>query len=148
MADDFKLHNLCHEGNLEKVIEFVRRQNKDVLAEALSTRKGIFGYTPLHEAASRGNAQVLNYLLENSPNRRSIVNFEARGGYTPLHLAASSGHEECVKKLLEHSADIFIKDEYGKTPKQAAKLGLKSKIVQILQCEGENDNMRTCIVLL
>ena len=114
--------------------EFVRRLNDQTLAAKLANRKGVFGYTPLHEAVASGKADVLNYLL--TATRDAHVNCKANSGYTPLHLAASSGHWDCVKTLLDHSADISIADEYGKTPKQTAELSSKTSIVKLLICEG------------
>ncbi len=134
LQDDSKLHKLCHEGNLKKIKEFVEKLNDKALADKLANRKGVFGYTPLHEAVASGKAEVLDYLLEKTKNAH--VNCRANSGYTPLHLAASSGHGDCVKKLLEHSADISIMDEYGKTPKQTAELSSKASIVRLLRSEG------------
>ena len=137
LQDDSKLHKLCHDGKIAKVKEFVEKLDDKALAEKLANRKGVFGYTPLHEAVASGRADVLDYLLEKTKNTH--VNCRANSGYTPLHLAASSGHVECVKKLLEHSADISITDEYGKTPKQTAELSSKASIVRLLRSEGEEE---------
>lgn len=134
LQDDSKLHKLCHDGNLRKIREFVEKLDDKALAEKLANRKGVFGYTPLHEAVASGKADVLDYLLEKTNNAH--VNCRANSGYTPLHLAASSGHWACVEKLLEHSADISITDEYGKTPKQTAELSSKQSIVKLLRSEG------------
>ena len=133
--DDARLHNLCHEGNLSKVKEFVQKLTDQTLTEKLANRKGVFGYTPLHEAVASGKADVLDYLLKRTKDAH--VNCRANSGYTPLHLAASSGHWDCVKTLLDHTADISINDEYGKTPKQTAELSSKTSIVKLLICEGE-----------
>lgn len=135
LHDDAKLHKLCHEGNLNKVRDFVQRLDDQTLAEKLANRKGVFGYTPLHEAVASGKADVLDYLLKRTKDAH--VNCRANSGYTPLHLAASSGHWDCVKTLLDHTADISIADEYGKTPKQTAELSSKASIVRLLICEGK-----------
>ena len=135
LHDDPNLHKLCRDGNLKKIKEYVEKLDKPQLVEKLANRKGVFGYTPLHEAVASGRTDVLDYLLEKINNAH--VNCRANSGYTPLHLAASSGHRQCVKKLLEHSADIFITDEYGKTPKQSAELSSKTSIVRLLKSEGE-----------
>ena len=88
-SDDSRLHKLCQDGNEEKVVEFVGH-----IADRLANEKGVFGYTPLHEAVASGHHGVLNFLLENAGDLH--VNCLANNGYTPLHLAASSGHAECV----------------------------------------------------
>ncbi len=133
--DDAKLHKLCHDGNLTRVKKFVEKLSDDDLAEKLWNKKGVFGYTPLHEAVASGKAEVLDYVLKKTGNAH--VNCRANSGYTPLHLAASSGHKDCVKALLNHGADIGILDEYGKTPKQTAELSSKGSIVRLLRSEGE-----------
>ena len=135
LADDAKLHKLCQDGNLRKIKAFVDDVDPQILGEKLANRKGVFGYTPLHNAVASGKPEVLNYLLEKTKNAN--VNCRANSGYTPLHLAASSGHGKCVKALLEHGADISCVDEYGKTPKQTAELSSKSSIVKLLKSEGE-----------
>ncbi|MCG8624192.1 MAG: ankyrin repeat domain-containing protein, partial [Proteobacteria bacterium] len=130
------LHKLCHDGNMKSIKAYVDRLD-DVLclSEMLANRKGVFGYTPLHEAVASGKPEVLRYLLDLTGNAN--VNCRAHSGYTPLHLAASSGHGKCVQELLTHGADISCVDEYGKTPKQTALLGSKHSIAKLLLSEGE-----------
>ena len=137
LADDSKLHRLCHDGNLKKVKAFVEDIDPQLLGDKLSERKGFFGYTPLHEAVASGKPEILNFLLERTKNAN--INCRADwNGYTPLHHAASIGHGRCVRVLLEHGADISCTDDRGKTPKQTAELSSKTRIVNILRCEGEN----------
>ena len=136
MADDAQLHKLCQIGDLTQVKQFVSRfPDKMMLDDRLANRKGVFGYTPLHEAVASGHHDALDYLLEKAGD--SHVNCRANSGYTPLHLAASSGHSDCVRALLKHNADISVTDEYGKTPKQTAELSSKNAIVRILRGAGE-----------
>ena len=136
LHDDSRLHKLCQDGNYRKVTEFVNAvPDAKALEDRLSNRKGVFGYTPLHEAVASGHHKVLDFLLQRAGDGH--VNCRANSGYTPLHLAASSGHSECVRVLLRHSADISVTDEYGKTPKQTAELSSKSSIVRILRSAGE-----------
>ena len=137
LHDDSRLHKLCQEGNHRKVSEFVNSvSDKKALEDRLANRKGVFGYTPLHEAVASGHHKVLDFLLGRAGDGH--VNCRANSGYTPLHLAASSGHGECVKVLLKHNADISVTDEYGKTPKQTAELSSKSSIVRILRSAGDS----------
>ncbi|KAL5463452.1 hypothetical protein EMCRGX_G032347 [Ephydatia muelleri] len=105
--------------------------DRTLLDAKLANHKGVFGYTPLHEATANGHYSVLDYLL----GEGGTVNCRANSGYTPLHLAASSGHVECVKVLLKHDADISMTDEFGKTPKQTAELSSKASIVRLLRSE-------------
>ena len=138
--DSTDLHNLCRTGNFEKVKEYVQSMNGRTLSDRLSNKKGVFGFTPLHEAVSNGNNEILEYLL----NRRietpryqiSPVNCKANSGYTALHLAAGNGHMDCVKTLIKHNADISILDVYKKTPKETARMNSKSAITLLLHGEG------------
>ena len=135
LHDDSKLHKLCHDGNMKKIMKFVDSIDVSELADKLANRKGVFGYTPLHEAVASGKSEVLDFLLSKTKNAH--VNCRANSGYTPLHLAASSGHRDCVRTLLKHEADIGITDEYNKTPKQTAELSSKGSIVRLLRSEGK-----------
>ena len=136
VADDsIALHKLCQTGNLRRIKAIVRGVDPQILSEKLANRKGVFGYTPLHEAVVGGKPEVLRFLLDRAGN--ASVNSRSNNGYSPLHLAASSGHEECIRALLEHGADISCTDEFGKTPKQTAELGARKGIVRLLLGEGE-----------
>lgn len=129
--EDGRLHTWCKEGKKKKVEEFIRTC-KD-LPLRLAYRRGVFGYTPLHEAVSNGHSEILKVLLRHDGD----VNSRANSGYTPLHLAASSGHVDCVRVLLENAADIANTDEYGKTPIQTAELSSKHGVVKVLRSAGE-----------
>ncbi|XP_012589318.1 PREDICTED: ankyrin repeat and SOCS box protein 10 [Condylura cristata] len=67
--------------------------------------------TPLHVAASRGHAEVLQLLL-----RRRARPDSAPGGHTALHEACAGGHAACVRVLLAAGADPNIPDQDGKRP--------------------------------
>ena len=129
---------------MKKVRKLVDKLEENALAEKVSKSKGVFGYTPLHEAVASGKPDVLDYILKrtnsahvNSKENSAHVNCKANNDYTPLHLAASSGHEECVRILLRHGADISVLDSFGKTPKQTAEISCKGNIVRLLRSEGE-----------
>ena len=128
--EDGRLHTWCKEGKLKKIDEFINSCTD--LASRLAYRRGVFGYTPLHEAVSNGHSKVLQLLL----NHNGDVNCRANSGYTPLHLAASSGHVDCVRVLLKNNADISNIDEYGKTPIQTAELSSKHAVVKVLKSAG------------
>lgn len=135
LADESKLHKLCRDGNMMKILKYVDDMDTSELADKLANRKGVFGYTPLHVAVASGRSEVLDYILGKTNNAH--VNCRDNSGCTPLHLAASSGYRDCVRTLLKHEADISIVDEYDKTPKQAAELSSKGSIVRLLRSEGK-----------
>lgn len=128
------LHRLCREGEMERIRTIVNQVDTSSLVEMLGCRKGVLGFTPLHEAVANGHAEVLEYLLTRTVNAH--VNTQSNSGYTPLHLAASSGQKECAEILLDHLADMIITDEWGKTPLQAAELNARGSIIQLLKNEG------------
>ena len=79
--EDGRLHKLCQAGSLCEVQQYVATISKIALEEELSKRKGIFGYTPVHEAVLKGNSSLLDYLLGvgNSAHVNSRTN---HGDYT------------------------------------------------------------------
>ena len=135
-GDEAKLHKLCHDGNYTKVTEFVNRLcDRNELDCHLTLRKGVLGYTPIHEAVAGRHYKILDFLLQRVGEGQ--VNCRTNSGYyTPLHLAASRGQGECARVLLRYDADVQAKDDYGKTPRQIAELSSKNSIVRILRSAG------------
>ena len=131
------LHKLCRLGRLDKIKELVQNTDPNVLSIKLATQKGVFGYTVLHEAVASKNTKILNYLLEQT--EAAAVNSMAKSGYTPLHMAASSGLVNSVRVLLKHNADVNCTDEYGRTPRSAARLSSKHETEKLLFSEGTVD---------
>ncbi|KAK9737004.1 Ankyrin repeats (3 copies) [Popillia japonica] len=99
------------------------------------------GRTPLHYAASNGNTELVQLLLESGActeckfkcsearsTRKSGDNYWKWNrlfmaltppdiwGRTPLHLGAKAGHVEVVRLLIENSADVNAEDSKGITP--------------------------------
>ena len=102
----------------------------------LKSRRGVFGYTLLHDAVSGNKPRMIEFLKEKGAN----INAKDMSGYTPLHLAISAGFTECVKVMLRLGADISALDDYGKTPKQTAELGRNTRIMRLLRSEGKIQN--------
>ena len=134
-----KLHKYCHDGSYKKVknqLEEMERKGVDVPTK-LSQKLGVFGYTPLHDAATEGHHKVLQLLIQ----YRGCVNSKASSGYTPLHLAASAGHVECVRVLVEEgNADINEKDDYRQSPLQSAERSARSDVVRVLRSAGKSED--------
>ena len=138
IQNDARLHRLCHDGKMKHIKDYLSVIPEENVDDRLNSRRGFFGYTPLHEAVSGGHDVVLDFLL----GKGGDVNCrDSAAGYTPLHLAASAGHIKCVKALLKHGANISFKDEYGKTPKQTAELYSRKNMVNLLHSEGKGKGL-------
>lgn len=135
VQDDARLHRFSREGRLDKIREYIDSVDPQTLEDRLGNRRGVFGYTPLHEAVNGTHADALEILLQKGGD----INSRANTGYTPLHLASSAGSINCVQVLLRYNANIAAKDDYGKTPRQTAALSSKSNIVKLLISEGIED---------
>jgi ankyrin repeat protein len=72
--------------------------------------------TLLHSAASRGNAELAEWLVEHG----AAVDGRANGEETPLHWAARHGQSEVADSLLRRGADVNAASQRGETPLQSA----------------------------
>lgn len=68
------------------------------------------GYSPVHLAASGGNAELITKLLDKGGD----INLADGRGKRPLHWAAYNNHAEAVKLLLKRGADISALDLSGR----------------------------------
>ena len=69
------------------------------------------GWTPLHYAATSGQVQIIQMLLDES----AYIDAESPNGTTPLMMAAMYGTPAAVKLLLDAGADPTLKNQLGLT---------------------------------
>jgi len=140
--EDGRLHAWCREGKYKKVEEYITSSPN--LASLLVYRRGVFGNTPLHEAASYNRPRILQLLIDHGGD----VNCRANGGYTPLHLSAYTGHVNCVRVLLENNADTSLTDNYNKTPMQTAENAARLDVLRVLKSAGKYQYVSDCVIHL
>mmetsp|Transcript_14796 Transcript_14796/g.35752 ORF Transcript_14796/g.35752 Transcript_14796/m.35752 type:complete len:210 (+) Transcript_14796:68-697(+) len=93
------------------------------------------GCTPLHIAAHKNDAAVMQLLLQAKPNLESRSNFLK---LTPLHTAVSSRSLECVKLLLEAGADFEAMNDSGERAIHLAIQRSEPDIIRALVIRGAN----------
>ncbi len=119
-------------GDLERVRTLVK-QGVDVNAAQGD------GMTALHWAASRGNAQLAELLIEADANTRAVTRI---GAYTPLHVASRSGSAAVLKALLEAGADASAKTTAGITPLHLGALAGDPDVISALLDRGADVNVK------
>lgn len=67
------------------------------------------GWAPLHYAATAGNLEIMEILLE----EHAFIDAESPNKSTPLMMAAKYGSTAAVKLLLEAGADPTLRNELG-----------------------------------
>ncbi len=91
-----------------------------------------YGYTPLHIAVSKQNADIIDALL----NKNANVNAGDKTGETPLHIAVLMKNSDIVKKLLEKGAIVDVLDRDNRTPLHHAVSTNNSENVKMLLEKG------------
>ena len=83
------------------------------------------GWTALHYAATVGNNEIVQLLLDH----HAYIDAESPNKTTPIMMAARGGHILTVKLLLDGGADATLKNELGMTAIDFAKNHGKQDIV-------------------
>ena len=90
------------------------------------------GSSTLHQAAVRGDAQMLVLLLA-AAKTSELVNCVGRDGWTALGLAARAGNAAMVKALVDAGANRAAVMKNGKTALDLARLNKKDAVARLLE---------------
>lgn len=94
--------------------------------------KDVDGWTPLHNACSRGYLDIVKVLVETSGAALDVKG--GRGSWTPLMNASSHGHLPIVRYLTsKHHADPFIRNTAGETAYDVAAATFEIYICEVLE---------------
>lgn len=106
------------EGNLDEILSFFggslgieSAESRTDLINLLNERDES-GLAPIHWAADRGHANILDLLLTHGADANLI---DGDCGQTALHYAVCCGHNDCLAVLVKHGADQSIRDSDGMT---------------------------------
>ena len=97
------------------------------------------GVTALHEAARKGNIEIVRYLLQNG----SDINSKNYNGLSPLHIAAYCGENVIVNTLIAEGADLNAKAKDNITPLHTAASMGHTDTVELLINSGAEAHARS-----
>jgi len=95
---------------------------------ALINANDRFGHSPLHYAAYKGNAYIVDYLLRHGGDPNTRGNHLS----TPLHSAAWGKNQDVVELLLEDGAEVDARTDELETPLMTATLRGQLQTVETL----------------
>lgn len=109
------------ETERSELLRFIRNVNVTGTAKynALMNTRSENGFTALHTAATRGDAEVLRYMLRSLSNDQldNILMLQSFRGMTAVHCAAMCGHFEALKvmidrpELMRQKELVYLKDK-------------------------------------
>ena len=126
------LHRSSGYGKLDIVKFCVEEKGLDVDSTDLD------GNTALHDAATKGQLQVLQHLLSSGAD----VKEKSNNGDTALHRAARWGHLQVLQHLLSSGADVNTKNKYGYTALHEAAGREHLQVLQYLLSSGADVNTK------
>ncbi|CAG2257184.1 unnamed protein product [Mytilus edulis] len=96
------------------------------------------GSTALHTAASTGNTEIVQLLIDNGIK----INFQNKDGSTALHSAASTGNTEIVQLLIDNGIEINFQNKVRNTALHLAAGRNNDGIATLLLNRGCNPNLK------
>ena len=130
-------HILVFEGDID-LFNYVAR--KVGYKHMFGTKKSRWGtkneYTPLHEAASRGNFDICKFIIDQADDKNPVN----KSGHTPFHIAVNYdgnssqivGHFEICQLIFEATGFQNPSNEYGETPLHSAASNGNLKICEMI----------------
>lgn len=163
---------LAFGDEIEEAIEFGDLQEVKEMAQAdphFVNSKVIYGETPLILAATYGQRDIAEWLLNNHADieagdsngataldwasgrshenvvallleRGAKVNAKTEDDFTALESASMSGDKEVVELLLDHGADVNARGDEGMTPLLRAACTKSTDVVELLLAHGADVN--------
>lgn len=98
-----------------------------------------WGWTPLHDAATRGYGEIIELLLEAGANTEAR-NSNDEGYNTALILA--NDEEECISLFIRHGADLNAQNKEGRTCLMQASQDGHEEVVRLLLEAGANKEIK------
>ena len=97
------------------------------------------GSTPLHWAAWKGHANVVDLLLESGADIQAH-NENFHWGTTALHAAAHGNHRAAAEVLLAHGADVnAVRSTGSGTPLEETKVHNATAVARVLRAAGATE---------
>ncbi|KAM6938786.1 serine/threonine-protein kinase TNNI3K [Lycodopsis pacificus] len=94
------------------------------------------GFTALHLAAYKDNAELLTTLLHGGSDVQQV----GYGALTALHVATLAGHHEAADILLQHGANVNVQDAVFFTPLHIASYNSHEQVAKLLLKFGADVN--------
>ena len=108
--------------------------------------KNRLGFNLLHLAAIAGETEVIEEILERSPECKISINDQVDAtGSSALHLAATIGKAKVVKTLLDNHADVNMKNAEGWTALHLACMKGRHQVKSVLLEYGADVSLKTNI---
>lgn len=105
-----RLHDAVNAGDLHEVSRLLTKRPWWLLGRTMINKKNGYGWSALHIAARRGDAEAVELLVKSGAR----VDIRGKDGWAPIHLAAFYGHIAAVRSLAGCGADVNVRNEWGK----------------------------------